>query len=440
MDENFEDEDIDAGPSDRRAIQSVLDDDEDEEDEDPRPRGAPGGAAIDDEDEDSPPLATEATIDDAGGDSQPRGAQAAIDNYDEDSPLRGAQGEAGIHNDRQAGNGSAGGGGSEDGFDDLFEDGEEMEGQDGGVGEAGEYGETSAEEDEGEEPGEGEGVAGGSDEAEEVDEEFEKMFKPKGRRSRGRMGDTEIKAVVTRLLDKMDAAAVDDYELLNEGEPALNKLKLLEEVEAAVLQRDLQSALLDGGVLGSLKAWLEPFNGTLPNERIRSSVLGMLHKLPIDTADHFRREQLKRSRIGSRVMFYSKVKEESVQNRRIARELVQAWSRPISQETRNEEEEERQRAEQLQNRKRQLEAEREEELRAKIRRASQPGRQFMARIPERNRMDYVIQPQSKISTEATKSQPKKESAVVRHLQRIKRKKIARSLQAMKPSIEGKGLL
>ena len=45
-------------------------------------------------------------------------------------------------------------------------------------------------------------------------------------------------------------------------------------------QRDLHEDFLDAGILGVLKAWLEPMgDGTLPNLRIRSAVLRALINL-----------------------------------------------------------------------------------------------------------------------------------------------------------------
>jgi len=47
-----------------------------------------------------------------------------------------------------------------------------------------------------------------------------------------------------------------------------------------VAQRDLHEDLLDAGILGVLKAWLEPMSdGTLPNLKIRSAVLRTLINL-----------------------------------------------------------------------------------------------------------------------------------------------------------------
>lgn len=46
-------------------------------------------------------------------------------------------------------------------------------------------------------------------------------------------------------------------------------------------------------------------------------------------------EQLKKSQLGHVVMFLSKLPDELPANRRMARELVQRWSRPIFEAYRN---------------------------------------------------------------------------------------------------------
>ncbi len=62
---------------------------------------------------------------------------------------------------------------------------------------------------------------------------------------------------------------------------------------------DLHDTFLDGGLLGVLKAWLEPMpDGSLPNARVRAAVLHALAQLPIDVTDEGRKDQLKRSGVG----------------------------------------------------------------------------------------------------------------------------------------------
>lgn len=51
--------------------------------------------------------------------------------------------------------------------------------------------------------------------------------------------------------------------------------------------------------------------------------------LPIDTRYDDHKDMLRKSQLGKNVMFLFKCGEETGDNRRIAKELVHAWSRPI---------------------------------------------------------------------------------------------------------------
>ncbi|KAL6127667.1 hypothetical protein ACLB2K_071030 [Fragaria x ananassa] len=50
---------------------------------------------------------------------------------------------------------------------------------------------------------------------------------------------------------------------------------------------------------------------------------------PLDLEQYDRRDQLKQSGLGKAIMFLSKVDQETTSNRKLARELVDKWSRPL---------------------------------------------------------------------------------------------------------------
>lgn len=80
---------------------------------------------------------------------------------------------------------------------------------------------------------------------------------------------------VETLIANMEVAAEMDIAANEEGKPAVNKLKMLPTVEDKISQSLLHRELLDGGILGALKLWLEPLpNGSLPNVKA-----GSLHQL-----------------------------------------------------------------------------------------------------------------------------------------------------------------
>ncbi|KAE8703430.1 hypothetical protein F3Y22_tig00110469pilonHSYRG00033 [Hibiscus syriacus] len=114
-------------------------------------------------------------------------------------------------------------------------------------------------------------------------------------------------------------------ELNRRGKPAINKLKKLPLLTEVLSKKQLQPEFLDHGVLTLLKNWLEPLpDGSLPNINIRAAILQILTDFPIDLEQHDRREQLKEV-----IMFLSKSDEETTSNRKLAKELVDKWSRPI---------------------------------------------------------------------------------------------------------------
>ena len=78
--------------------------------------------------------------------------------------------------------------------------------------------------------------------------------------------------VVEALIANMEVAAEMDISANEEGKPAVNKIKLLPEVESKLSQAVLHKELLDGGILGAMKLWIELLpDGSLPNVKVSSS-------------------------------------------------------------------------------------------------------------------------------------------------------------------------
>ena len=67
----------------------------------------------------------------------------------------------------------------------------------------------------------------------------------------------------------MEVAAEEDVESNNNGQPALAKLRMLPQLQAKVAERRIHETLMDAGILGCLKAWIEPMpGGHLPNSKV----------------------------------------------------------------------------------------------------------------------------------------------------------------------------
>lgn len=61
-----------------------------------------------------------------------------------------------------------------------------------------------------------------------------------------------------------------------------------------------------------LLSWLRPYNnGTLPNAKVRSELVGLLRVLQLETTNDYVRERLEESELGKIIMFYYKNSNES---------------------------------------------------------------------------------------------------------------------------------
>ncbi|MFS8030366.1 putative transcription regulator IWS1 family [Helianthus anomalus] len=171
------------------------------------------------------------------------------------------------------------------------------------------------------------GRAPKAEEEGEEDDEIKELFKKKKKTEKTAM---EIAIVVEKIMAELEVAAEEDANLNRASKPAINKLIKLPFLIEALSKKQLQLEFLDHGVLTLLKNWLEPLpDGSLPNRNIRTAILEILTEFPIDLYQDDRREQLKKSGIGKVVMFMSKSDEETASNRKLAKDLVDKWSRQI---------------------------------------------------------------------------------------------------------------
>ncbi|KAK4422491.1 protein IWS11 [Sesamum alatum] len=164
----------------------------------------------------------------------------------------------------------------------------------------------------------------------EEDEEIKELFKVGKKKKKNEKSAAEIALLVENVMAELEVVAEEDAELNRQGKPAINKLKKLSLLTDALSKKQLQQEFLDHGILTLLKNWLEPLpDRSLPNINIRAAVLKILNDFPIDLEQYDRREQLKKSGLGKVIMFLSKSDEETTANRKLAKELVDKWSRPI---------------------------------------------------------------------------------------------------------------
>ena len=293
-------------------------------------------------------------------------------------------------------------------------------------------------------------------EAEEGEDEEDGRLFGKGKKKRKlERTPEEIAMFIEQFMAKLDVAAETDADLNRASKPAIEKLKMLPELWTVLQKRQLQMEFLDRGVLSSLKNWLEPLpDGSLPNMNIRTTLLKLLTDLPIDVELFERREQLKKSGLGKVVMFLSRLPEETPANKKLARDLVDKWSRPIFQKSTRYEDLRTYDEERPQPRKTAMK-------KAPVKRANidkgddldmlqgskelkrgDPGYRQHASRPEALPLDFVRRPESKVDPQEFQNrarqqrQDEKRLKMNKKLQQLRTAK--KSMQASKISVEGRG--
>jgi len=134
---------------------------------------------------------------------------------------------------------------------------------------------------------------------------------------------------VQEITERMEQAAEKDVDALakEEPEPAVYKAMMLPEVLNFMRKRHLHEVMIDLGFLTTLAKWLQPTaDGALVNMTVRT---GLLKALQLIEADDALVGALRTSKIGVYVKLLSMHRKETDDNKRMARGLVEKWSRPI---------------------------------------------------------------------------------------------------------------
>ncbi len=124
----------------------------------------------------------------------------------------------------------------------------------------------------------------------------------------------------------MIAAAETDGELVRQGQPAAQKLKMLPEVVSLLNRNTYVQSILDPemNLLEAVRFFLEPLSdGSLPAYNIQRELFAALAKLPMN------KDALISSGIGKVILFYRKSKRPEPAIKRQATKLMEEWSRPI---------------------------------------------------------------------------------------------------------------
>ncbi|KAL5973344.1 hypothetical protein ACLOJK_029994 [Asimina triloba] len=291
----------------------------------------------------------------------------------------------------------------------------------------------------------------------EEDDEIKELFqvgkkKKKSERSRG-----EINHLVEHVMAVLEVTAEEDAELNRQNKPAINKLKKLPLLTDVLSKKQLQQEFLDHGVLHTLKNWLEPLpDGSLPNMNVRTAILKIL------TDERTTEKEWPREGVAYLmehvIMFLSRTDEETTANRKIAKDLVDKWSRPIfNKSTRFEDmrsyDDERlpyrlptskkpvTKAAGLESRDDDLDLGKSSQ---EPKSGQSSSRQHASR-PEALPMDFLVRPQSKIDPDEIRARAKqvmqdqRRLKMNKKLQQLKGPK-KKQLQATKLSVEGRGMV
>ncbi|KIW12036.1 hypothetical protein PV08_09310 [Exophiala spinifera] len=147
-----------------------------------------------------------------------------------------------------------------------------------------------------------------------------------------RKGDIDLEQAadqeIEEMRNRMIAAAEADGDLVRQGLPASQKLKMLPEVVSLLNRNTLVQSILDPemNLLEAVRFFLEPLSdGSLPAYNIQRELFAALSKLPMN------KETLISSGIGKVMLFYRKSKRAEPTIKRQATKLMEEWSRPILQ-------------------------------------------------------------------------------------------------------------
>jgi len=259
-------------------------------------------------------------------------------------------------------------------------------------------------------------------------------------------------ALVENFILKMDMAAEEDVNANLVKQPAVQKLKMLNEVDTELRKKHVQHAFIENSGLASLAKWLKPLpDGSIPNVKVRQTLLEILELFKDIDVDY-----LKESGIGKSVMILSKHPMETVGNKKIAATLIERWSRPIfgiSSEYKDLREYDDQ--DTTQQKKKEVEkvitpkrdsmkssVDLEHELTKKYQKSDGANRSFHARIPDRVSFDFKRRPKSAVNVDAEAKGPgsqAKQKKFDKLLQKTRSGGGLKNSRAAPMSIEGRNL-
>ena len=136
-----------------------------------------------------------------------------------------------------------------------------------------------------------------------------------------------------KLIDDMETALIKDINSLKQKKPALEKIKLLPQIENMMRKIYMQEFLLSQNILNIFARWLQPpKKGLLPSFEIRSKLLELLNVISTSKWDQHH-EEIKISQIGKLIKTFINHPKETSENKSLSQKLIDKWTRSIVSES-----------------------------------------------------------------------------------------------------------
>jgi transcription factor SPN1 len=133
--------------------------------------------------------------------------------------------------------------------------------------------------------------------------------------------------IVITLKERLSAAIKADRERVMQGKFSAEKLKLIPKLIEKLGNKMLSLKFLDMQGLDLLGEMIYKFpNGEFPSANMRNNVLKIIRNLPVE------REHVLRTKVGGFLTYLEKKKDEILENKKIASEIKQKWTRVILNE------------------------------------------------------------------------------------------------------------
>ncbi|KAL7472087.1 hypothetical protein ACHAXS_012411 [Conticribra weissflogii] len=144
----------------------------------------------------------------------------------------------------------------------------------------------------------------------------------------------ELEDEARAFLEKMTEAADADDASIAARKPATKKLAMLPQVLEMLAKKDMIRPLLDLELLSVCKRWVQPLpNGSLGNVTLRHRIIEAISGLTGETGVNA--SDLKRSGFGKVVMTLYMHKSETPAMKKMLKNSIEQWSRPIFQKSGN---------------------------------------------------------------------------------------------------------